>query len=324
MAICISCARSLPHLYTVYESAYNLRLEQCSKCLTFADPYVEHDTLTLLLDLILLKRGVYLHLLYNRGTEPRKAYEKANAPAGRPKDAATVDTARQALAREKARWLHILKIGGGLLLVDAFIRWAQLSPQVVADLSQWSTDTNRIFLRILVACLIETVAFHTGVILASYTVLALSDWIRSGKASRPNEVSGIRQQFKVSHIPLAILYSSFTKTFLLFLLTIWRPSLSLPGKGPYRFDTPYENPWILSALEIWDEDKLDREWVVRNVLGGLATGFGLRVVLDCHPIFTTIVILVGWAVKTAVAELLKDWVGADPQIGEVWLAYSIP
>jgi hypothetical protein len=36
------------------------------------------------------------------------------------------------------------------------------------------------------------------------------------------------------------------------------------------------------------------------------------------------VILVGWAVKTAVAELLKDWVGADPQIGEVWLAYSIP
>lgn len=52
--------------------------------------------------------------------------------------------------------------------------------------------------------------------------------------------------------------------------------MSLPGKGPYRFDAPYENPWILSALEIWDEDKLDREWVVRNVLGGMAAGFGLR------------------------------------------------
>ena len=36
------------------------------------------------------------------------------------------------------------------------------------------------------------------------------------------------------------------------------------------------------------------------------------------------VILVGWAVKTAAAEILKDWVGADLQIGEVWLAYSIP
>lgn len=33
---------------------------------------------------------------------------------------------------------------------------------------------------------------------------------------------------------------------------------------------------MLSALEIWDEDKLDREWVVRNVLGGMAAGFGLR------------------------------------------------
>ncbi|KAI9566843.1 hypothetical protein HD554DRAFT_2113048 [Boletus coccyginus] len=231
---------------------------------------------------------------------------------------------QKALVREKARWLHILKLGSGSVLVDAFIRWAQLNPRVAADLSQWSADTNEVFLRILVACSIETVAFHAGVVLASYIVLGLSDWIGSWKAFRSDEVSGIRQQFKMSHIPLAILYSSFTKSFLLFLLTIWRPSLSLPGKGPYRFDAPYENPWILSALEIWDEDKLDREWVVRNVLGGIAAGFGLRVVLDCHPMFTTMVILVGWGVKTAVAELLKDWVGADPQIGKVWLAYSIP
>ena len=41
-------------------------------CNNFADPYVEHDSLTLLLDLILLKRAVYRHLLYNRGVEPRK------------------------------------------------------------------------------------------------------------------------------------------------------------------------------------------------------------------------------------------------------------
>jgi lipid intermediate transporter len=34
---------------------------------------VEHDTLTLLLDLILLKRDVYRHLLFNRGAEPRQA-----------------------------------------------------------------------------------------------------------------------------------------------------------------------------------------------------------------------------------------------------------
>ena len=81
----------------------------------------------------------------------------------------------------------------------------------------------------------------------------------------------------MSLIPLAVLYSSFTKYFLLFLLTIWRPSVSKPGGVPYRFQgSYYKNPLIVRALEIWDEDKLDREWVVRNVLGGMAAGFGLR------------------------------------------------
>lgn len=46
-----------------------------SKCAEFADPYVEYDTLTLLLDLILLKRGVFRHILFNRGYEPRRVVE---------------------------------------------------------------------------------------------------------------------------------------------------------------------------------------------------------------------------------------------------------
>ena len=97
MPICTSCTHQTPYLYTVYESAYNLRLEQCVSalralckpsspstltltravpqpaCGAFADPYVEHDTLTLLIDLILLKRDVYRHLLFNRGLGERKA-----------------------------------------------------------------------------------------------------------------------------------------------------------------------------------------------------------------------------------------------------------
>lgn len=40
--------------------------------------------------------------------------------------------------------------------------------------------------------------------------------------------------------------------------------------------TVYENVFITRALEILDEDQLDRQWVVRNVLGGMAAGFGLR------------------------------------------------
>jgi len=149
---------------------------------------------------------------------------------------------------------------------------------------------------------------------------------------------------RFSLIPLTIFYSSLTKLFLLFLLTIWRPSASKPGGSPYYWDPSYySSPIVSRALEIWDEDKLDREWVVRNVLGGMATGFGLRgllwsvffrirtslnnslaVVLDCHPVFTTVVILVGWLAKTVVAGFLKNWVGGDEHSGDKWMAHSIP
>ena len=61
----------------------------------------------------------------------------------------------------------------------------------------------------------------------------------------------------------------------------------------------------------------------------------MTVVLDCHPVFTTMIILAGWAVKTALAHLVSGWVGAgiNVQAGtegaeriaeEMWLAYSIP
>lgn len=48
------------------------------------------------------------------------------------------------------------------------------------------------------------------------------------------------------------------------------------------------------------------------------------VVLDIHPIFTTLIVLFGWAVKTAVANSVHPWVNAGENIGEAFLAYSIP
>lgn len=100
MPICTSCTTRTPYLYTVYESANNLRLKQCvclpahrssrsspltqqqDHCQAFADPYVEHDSLTLFIDLVLLKRGVYRHLLYNRATKPNKASESTSVVPG--------------------------------------------------------------------------------------------------------------------------------------------------------------------------------------------------------------------------------------------------
>lgn len=65
-------------------------------CLAFADPYVEHDPLTLLLDLILLKREVYRHLLFNRGQAPRHLGkpDADNTKSGGNGEAATTKVSR--------------------------------------------------------------------------------------------------------------------------------------------------------------------------------------------------------------------------------------
>jgi len=224
------------------------------------------------------------------------------------------------------RWLLILRLGSAVVAVDAFIRWVHLNPDLPRGVSPWTAETNEPFLRTLVGCFAETIAFHAGVILACVVVLNLLDLVRKWKRSTIKaEISGIRREFRYSLIPLTIFYSSLTKLFLLFLLSIWRPSPSeTHSSGRSWNGTSYDSVFISSALEILDEDKLDREWVARNILGGMAAGFGLRVILDCHPIFTTLIILVGWVVKTAVANLVSGWVGGNKKSGEAWLAYSIP
>ncbi|KZT29901.1 hypothetical protein NEOLEDRAFT_1127800 [Neolentinus lepideus HHB14362 ss-1] len=345
MPVCTICTHPIPYLYTVYESAYNLRLEQCPACHVFADPYVEHDELTLTLDLILLKRDVFRHLLFNRGTGPRKAtpgrYRNGTGASQGAKDSnggSEETEGRAAMTSdfqlEQVRRLLIYKLGSALVLVDAIIRWAHLHPEkplASTNLSLWTTESCITFLRILTGCLVETVAFHLGIIAACYIVMACVDKWRAWRHPG-TEVSGIRQQFRLSHVPLTLLYSSLTKLFLLLLLSVWRPVVSnnsssrnFNSEAPaYSWNSSMNHPIITTALEIFDEDKLDRDWVIRNVLGGMAAGFGLRVVLDCHPIFTTLVIVFGWFVKTTVATFVSGWVGGDVETGTAWLAYSIP
>jgi lipid intermediate transporter len=61
--------------------------------------------------------------------------------------------------------------------------------------------------------------------------------------------------------------------FLLFLLTIWRPS-QLPNRQ-YSYLEPISG-LVAHAARALDDDRLDREWIIRNVLGGMSAGFGLR------------------------------------------------
>ncbi|KAJ6577556.1 Arv1-like family-domain-containing protein [Mycena capillaripes] len=294
MPICTTCTTSVPFLYTVYESSNNLRLENCAnlKCRAFADPYVEHDSLTLLLDLILLKRGVFRHLLYNRGADPRRAVT-GTAHSAAPQ--------RTEAEKEKMRWLTIVRFGGPLICVDACASIKHpIYPSQPSDVSPWTRETMNALFRTFVGVSVETIAFHVGVICACYVVLGIADWFGSRRV-----MSDIRREFRFSLIPLTLFYSSLTKLFLLFLLTIWRPSAAA---APAR-STP-------SAFQLFDSENVDREWVVRNVLG--------EFVLDSHPLFTTIIIIAGWGAKTVVSHLVSRWVGGDEQMGEAWLAYSIP
>lgn len=73
-------------------------------CGAFADPYVEHDTLTLLIDLILLKRDVYRHLLFNRGLGARKA---GNADGEAESKASKAEAEAR---REKVRGIYRVRV----------------------------------------------------------------------------------------------------------------------------------------------------------------------------------------------------------------------
>ncbi|KDR80982.1 hypothetical protein GALMADRAFT_241578 [Galerina marginata CBS 339.88] len=337
MPICTTCTHPTAYLYTVYESEYNLRLEQCqaAECNEFVDPYVEHDSLTILLDLFLLKRGVYRHLLYNRGAAPRRLTGRKATPTSSdlkaPNDAED-DKHLNKSNVEIDRWLLVLQLGVALIFVDAFIRWSHLNAKEPTVETPWTKQTLLAFLRVFLGTTAETIAFHGGITLTCYIVMKFIDsFQRIFRASTPR--SSIRQQFHLSLISLSLFYSSLTKLFLLFLLTIWLPTptstsatpqASNPLPGWAELLARNESNHLISALGILDDDKLDREWIVRNVLGGMSAGFGLRVILDIHPLFTTVVILAGWAAKTTVATLVSKWVGQDELAREAWLAYSIP
>lgn len=91
---------------------------------------------------------------------------------------------------------------------------------------------------------------------------------------------------------MTIFYSSLIKLFLLLLLSIWRPTISNSSISHHQSwnGTSYKSVFINNALEILDDDKLDREWVVRNVLGGMAAGFGLRGTHNFSFIFLCVVL----------------------------------
>ncbi|KAK1129508.1 hypothetical protein K0M31_019231 [Melipona bicolor] len=61
---CVNCGAKVEELYRKYCPSV-LKLLKCETCDLLADKYIEYDPAIILVDLILLKRQAYRHLLYN-------------------------------------------------------------------------------------------------------------------------------------------------------------------------------------------------------------------------------------------------------------------
>lgn len=123
MPICIHCRHPIATLYTTYSKADDralgkgVRLTQCPNCKNFADKYVEHDSVILFIDLVLIKpevllllsrttykrntliniTQVYRHLLFNRLSHSPSHFDRS-----------------------------IVRLGILLLLFDVYLTWARI------------------------------------------------------------------------------------------------------------------------------------------------------------------------------------------------------
>ena len=89
----------------------------------------------------------------------------------------------------------------------------------------------------------------------------------------PHYFLGNFSRFRYSHISLCLFYSSLLKFLLLVILSIWGPQVPRDKPPPaYVYKVPSESP----LWHLLDDDVLDRTWLVRNLLGGMSAGFGLR------------------------------------------------
>lgn len=66
MYTCIKCGAEVDELYRRYSPSV-LKVLKCDKCGSIADKYIEYDPVIVLVDLVLLNKSAYRHLLYNSG-----------------------------------------------------------------------------------------------------------------------------------------------------------------------------------------------------------------------------------------------------------------
>ena len=67
--VCVECEEKADLLYSNFPGSNNIRIEHCKKCGQPVDTYVEYDVSLILLDMMLLIKPVWRHVLFNKETK---------------------------------------------------------------------------------------------------------------------------------------------------------------------------------------------------------------------------------------------------------------
>lgn len=195
--MCIECAHPVTSLYTAY-SSNNIRLTACPNCNKFADKYIEHDSVLIFIDLVLIKPQVYRHLAFNR---------LAISPH----------------LHSTVRRIFLL-----ITLFDVYLTWARVEKETLrGDVSDEVVETESQILQFsvlgqylffLAYCVTETLVTH--VVLRFFAKFFVSSQTTPDNNSKydPNIVT------------IALLISSATKMFPM-LMVIWTYDIPAAAKA---------------------------------------------------------------------------------------------
>lgn len=245
------------------------------------DPLIEAPPLLLVLDLVLLKPRVFLHLLYNRGSPPLDAGGGVTSSPTNEKD-----------GYDRAAGLRtdLLRLGAATIVADVAVRLADRPTLGLA--------------RVALCAGIELAAQLITSTVAALAILRLHGWY---PPTSKGVGDGRRDGFLPILVPLVLLYTALLPLVLRLVLRIWyTPVFSDPALGLTGLLADHA-PSLAAEVEkfahAWGHT--DRVWAGTRLLGGMSAGFGLRVLLPTRPWETVSIVLAGWTAAVGAARLCE-------------------
>ncbi|KAH6565228.1 hypothetical protein BASA50_006006 [Batrachochytrium salamandrivorans] len=141
MPVCIECGKEVPVLYLDYGKG-NIKLVHCEVCKTFADKYLEYDFVIIFIDMLLHKRPVYRHLIFNRLDYSDQGWNGS-----------------------------LIRLGILLVLFEVYLKWFRLD-RMDRAVAPDNVALHTQYFYILGVCALETICFHSGVRWATHMLFS--------------------------------------------------------------------------------------------------------------------------------------------------------